>query len=156
MLDQGGGVVHVRRIKADADAGADVDLAPVVETERRRQLLQELFRHHGGPFRGGRGFQQEQEFVAAQAGQGVALPQAGPQALGHGTEQAVPGRMAEAVIDVLEAVQVEEEHGTAAAFPGREAEGMLQAGQEQGAVGQVGQGIVVGQVQQLLLGTPDR
>ena len=55
--------------------------------------------------------QQDDELVAAQAGHGVDVAQLLAQTLGDALQQLVADRVAEAVVDVLEAVQVEEQHG---------------------------------------------
>ena len=55
------------------------------------------------------------ELVAAEAGDGVGRAQARLHALGHLGQQPVAGGVAEAVVDALEVVEVEEQHGDAAA-----------------------------------------
>ena len=52
--------------------------------------------------------EQDGELVAAQPGEDVGLPQPLPEQLGDPDEELVPGEMAEAVVDLLELVQVEE------------------------------------------------
>ena len=64
--------------------------------------------------------EQHGELVAAQPGSGVTLPDRLADALGDALEQLVADGVAEAVVDVLEVVEVEEHHderlgGTAAA-----------------------------------------
>ena len=87
------------------------------------------------------------ELVAAQAGQRVALAQAGLQPPRGLHEQVVAGRVAQPVVDRLEVVEVEEEdrEGVALAPPGP-GEGALHQVQEHGAVGQPGERIVEGVV----------
>ena len=74
------------------------------------------------------------------------------QARGGGLEQAVAGGVAERVVDVLEAVEVEEQHRDARVLPARAHDRARQALRQQRAVGQAGEGVVVGEVAQFLLG----
>lgn len=60
--------------------------------------------------------------------------------------------MAEAVVDVLEAVEIEEQHGAMAVLDLGFVEGQLQAVLEQHAVGQAGQRVMVGLVVEARLG----
>ena len=55
--------------------------------------------------------QQQHELVAAVAGHDVRVPQSVAQQLGDGLQDRVPGLVAEAVIDLLELVEVHEDHG---------------------------------------------
>jgi hypothetical protein len=58
------------------------------------------------------------ELVAAQAGHGVALAHAAAQALGGHAQQGVAQRVAQGVVDGLEAVQVDEVHRHLVALAG--------------------------------------
>jgi len=104
--------------------------------------------HH---FPGGTRFlQQHHEFVPAQAGHGIQSPHAFPKPAGHVFQQPVAHVVAQAVVDDLEAVQVEEDDGVLVVVPALGAlDGLANAVQAQGAVGQAGQGIVEGHVGQL-------
>ena len=85
---------------------------------------------------------QHDELVATQPGNGVRRPDELPEASGHLHQQAVPGGMAEAVVDGLEIVQVEEEeHGTGPLAIQRGGRLPKPIGQ-QGPVGQSGQLVV--------------
>src|SRR5690606_18512651 len=91
---------------------------------------------------------QGSELVAAQPGGGVALADRVLESAGGLDEQLVPGLVPDGVVDALEAVEVDEEHGRAP--EGGPAVGGAAAGQrlldapgEQGAVGQVGEGVVL-------------
>ena len=66
-------------------------------------------------------------------------------------EQLVPGLVPDRVVDGLEAVEVDEEHGRAPVGGAAAGEGVLDALGEQGAVGQVGERVVLGVVLQLRL-----
>ena len=59
--------------------------------------------------------QQNREFVAAEPGEHVALPQARLEPARHGDQQLVADQVAEAVVDDLEAIEVEIEHREPAA-----------------------------------------
>ena len=62
--------------------------------------------------------EQDGELVAAEPRRQVAGAQAGAQAAGEGDQQLVADLVAEAVVDALEVVEVEEEHDGAAVGPG--------------------------------------
>ena len=95
--------------------------------------------------------QQDRELVAAEAGRGVAGADARVEPLGDLDEHLVAGSVAEAVVDGLEVVEVEEHDGEAAALAPRAGRGVADALAEQRAVGQAGDGIVEGLVRELLL-----
>ncbi len=63
----------------------------------------------------------------------------------------IAGVVAERVVDVLEAVQVQEQQGHLLPLALRLGQGVLQAVVEQGPVGQVGQGVVEGEVIEAIL-----
>ena len=96
--------------------------------------------------------QQDDELVPPEAGYRVSGPRATAQAPGDLDQQLVAGPMAQRVVDVLEVVQVGEEHrnlaGSIVGFfpPPGALERRSQALQEEGAVGQAGEGVVVGSV----------
>ncbi len=60
--------------------------------------------------------------------------------------------MAEGVVDVLEAIDVEQDHAHLASFPTDQGEGGFGAVDEQSAVGEVGQGVMEGHVTGAVLG----
>src|SRR5690606_22948157 len=59
--------------------------------------------------------------------------------------------MTELVVDRLETVQVEKQQGDRAALPAAQLQGQIRACRKQGAVGQAGQGVVMGQPLDALL-----
>ncbi len=79
---------------------------------------------------------QDGELVAAEARDGVARAQRLLEARRDRGEQLVAGGVPEAVVDELELVEVEEEDGDRAVGAPRLAEGVLEAVEEEGAVGQ--------------------
>ena len=74
------------------------------------------------------------------AGQGVLGPDALAHALGQGHQDPVPQGVAAGVVDVLEVVQIDEQQGEAPAMACIDGYFLLQAVEEQGPVGQAGQG----------------
>ncbi|MNN23892.1 hypothetical protein D3C81_1373030 [compost metagenome] len=87
--------------------------------------------------------QQDNEFVTPQARHGIDVTQLLLEAHGNALEQQVADRVAEAVVDVLEAVEVEEQHRALAAVFLLAVERRQQAAFEQRAVRQAGQRVVV-------------
>ena len=95
--------------------------------------------------------QQERKLVAAEAGRRVRRPQALLQAERDLDEQLVAGRVAEAVVDRLEVVEVEEQQGDVVAAAARPLERVLDAVQEQRPVRQPGERVVECLVRELVL-----
>ena len=110
VFDQGGDVVAVLRIQAGADAGADKELV-LAGLERWGEAVEQFIGQVFGIAGLLQAGQQDDEFVAAQARHGVDVAQLLLEAHGDVLEQQVADGVAEAVVDVLEAVQVEEQHG---------------------------------------------
>ena len=94
--------------------------------------------------------QEDAELIAAETGGDVARPQARSEALGDDDEQLVAGGVAEAVVDGLEVVEVEE-HRRDRAGAGPRGEGRLGLLDEAASVDEAGQGIVEGLVAELNL-----
>ena len=92
----------------------------------------------------------QHELVAADARHGVALAQHAAQALGHRLQQQVAGRVAEAVVDELEVVEVHEHHRDGARLALR-VHRLAQAVVQQVAVRQAGERVVVRLVLELHL-----
>ena len=97
---------------------------------------------------------QDGELVAAEASQGVHRPQGAAQPLGGRLEQPVTGLVPQAVVDELEAVEVEEHERHAVVVALGPAEGHLEAVHEQHPVGQAGELVVHGGVGQALSQLP--
>ena len=91
---------------------------------------------------------QDDELVAAPARHRVARPHRGLQALRDHAQHLVADVVAEAVVDALEAVEVDEQQRHQAAAADRPGECLLQAVEQQGAVGQAGEEVVGGFVLQ--------
>ncbi len=100
----------------------------------------------------GEAVDEDAELVAAEAGDDVAGAQVGAQARCHGTQQSIAGVVAEAVVDQLEVVEVEEEDPDRRAGGGRPVEGLVEGVDEAEPVRQPGQGVVQDAVAQRLVG----
>ncbi len=79
------------------------------------------------------------------------VPHSLEQTNGDLLQHLVAGRVAEAVVDRLEVVEVEEDHGDARVLARRAGERVVDAVGEQRSVGQPGDGVVEGLVRELLL-----
>jgi len=156
-LEQIGRTVAVVRHQCDADA--------------RRHLQPVAFEHHGfgqqhaqlfsdlaHVARHCRAFacqagEQHDELVTAQACHGVFLAGAGFEPCGDHLQYRIANRMAERVVDVLEVVEVEKQQRAAQVVPLVQRGLLVQSVHQQGAVRQVGQRVVVGQVLDLRMGS---
>ena len=91
----------------------------VVEPKRDIEGIDDALRAVLGIVAAGEVFEQHGEFVAADARHGVALADDLLQALRGGAQDAVAGGVAQRVVDVLEAIQVEEQQRHARALAAR-------------------------------------
>jgi hypothetical protein len=134
---------------ADARAGRDLHLAD------RDGLAQRLHQPlAGGPGTGDVGHRgDDDELVPAEPGDGVGRPAALPQPAGHGDEHLVSDGVPEAVVDVLEPVEVDEEHREQV-LPVEALQPRLQPLHQGRAVRQAGELVVGGAVAQLVLQQP--
>jgi hypothetical protein len=98
--------------------------------------------------------EQHRELVASDPGDGVDGPDATPEAIGDGDEEAVSRRVAEGVVDEFEPVEIEEEHGDCPPFRPEPDEGRGQPLGEELAVWQAGQRVMECSVGKLRLGLP--
>ena len=135
----------------DADAGAE-EIVAAIQHEGLGQDASDALGHHDGGGAVLQVFGQHHEFVAAQTGQSVRGAQTVVDAPRHLDQHLIAGQMAQAVVDQLEAVAVDEQHGEGGVPAAAAAHGLIQSVQQQGAVGQAGQGVVQGVVDQLFLG----
>jgi len=149
ILEQGLRVAAVARMEGDAHAGGHRTRAPADE-HRLGQAGGDLAGDLRRERRPGQVLDEDDELVSTEAGHGVLGPQAGRQACRDFAQQGVADVEAVAVVDLLEAVEVEEEHRqrTVVAAGDRMAETVM----EQHPVGQPGQRIVAGEVVEALLG----
>jgi hypothetical protein len=96
-------------VEGDADTRANAQLAagdPSRLPERSQQPLRD-----GDRMRLVRAVDQDGKLVAAEARQGVAGPELGVEPLRDDLEQLVPGVVAQAVVDLLEPVEVDQQDG---------------------------------------------
>ena len=96
--------------------------------------------------------QVDDKFIATQSTQHVRLAQAGLQALGHQLQHAVTERVAEGVIDDLEAVEIQKQDGKARVALARPLDGSVHTLRQQQTVGQAREYVAVGQLLNALLG----
>jgi hypothetical protein len=117
------------------------------------QVLLDALGHPGGVGGGAQVLEEDGEVVAAQAGQGVPGAQRALEAAGDLDQEVVAGVVAEAVVDALEAIDVEVQHrerqGVAGLALGPP-EQVLDPVHEQGPVGQVGERVVQAMALELL------
>jgi len=139
--------VHVQvlhRADREADAGAGMD-APAREIERLRQNVDEAL---GGRRRGGRVDDpvDQRELVAAEAGHDVTPPRVPPQPRGDLLQELVAGGMSVGVVDEFEPVEVDVIHGEQRSLVVLRRDQISVALAHRPRVGEVGQGVVMGQV----------
>ena len=118
------------------------------QIEGRSQFTLKSLRHRLGLVGLFEVVEQDGELVAAEARHGIARAHGRLQPAGHPDEQLVAGHVAEAVVDDLEAVEIEEEDGEPVGrVPFGAPERELQVIHEQGAVRQSRQPVVEGVVE---------
>ncbi|MEZ5906976.1 MAG: hypothetical protein R3C69_18415 [Geminicoccaceae bacterium] len=134
----------VARKQADADAAARLqELA--LELERLAQHGEQLGRDIGS---GGRSLQVAQhhgEFVAAEPGDRVGIPQHPGQPLAHCPQQRIARVVAEPVVDLLEVIEIEHQEGTQVAWSATVGEIALQPLEQHPTVGEPGEAIALGE-----------
>ncbi len=138
------------RVRGDADAGADEHFA-AFHHDRQSQRLGDPLGDLDGLLLVDDVLEQHREFVATEARGGVAGAQACIDAVGHLDQQRVARGVAQAVVDYLEAVQVEEQHRHLPALSLRARQGVSEPIAQQGAIGQAGQRVGEGQATELAL-----
>lgn len=143
------------RINADADAGSNRNFTAIGLQHDGKQG-HHLFGDAHGIVDACGTFDQDDELIAAEAGDGVLVAQDAAQAAGNITQDGVAGPVAELVVDRFEVVEVDEQDGETAVLALAAFEAVLGAGIEQQAVRQPGQRVVVGQIQQLGRRLPGR
>ncbi len=140
------------RRDGDADAGADLD-AVAGQQERFGQELGDPRRKLG---RAGAlirtGFLDDGELVAAEPRQHVIGAHGGFQPLRHLAQQRIAGAVAEGIVDVLEAVEVEHQDRERQAADAELAVHLVEPGQKEGAVRQPGQDVGLGELEHAPVG----
>ena len=155
VAQQRGVVRAVVREDRDADAGRQVDVL-AIDMEGARQGVQHLARHPAGRLGRRDVGHQQRELVAPEPRQEGRVPQALAeqavagagglaQPLGHGHQQQVARAVAQGVVDLAEAVEVEvQQRERAVAVTGAH-QSRLELLDEDTPVGQAGERVVVGQ-----------
>jgi len=132
----------------DADAGAHAGGAfLLLLAQGRQQVLGHAHRIAHPGLR-----QDDAELVSAEAPEHVAAPQRLGQAAGGGQQEAVAGLVAEGVVDVLELVEVHVEQGAFVAVAAGQRHVPLELLLEAAPVEQAGEGVVIGEEGEPLLG----
>src|SRR5581483_3687922 len=128
------GIFAMIREEGDADARSNVE-EMLLQNERRLQRLEDFPRDQGDILHVGHRGEQNGEFISAEAGNRVRLPQRPPQALSHLLQQGVSMMMTEGIVDIFKTVQVHQEKGERAALAMTGEDRLLQAVIEKGPVG---------------------
>nr|AAP22952.1 hypothetical protein 1 [Rhizobium arachis] len=147
-------VAGVIRVQGDAQAGADLQLGCIQQERFASRRDDPLGHHHRivGNIDG----QHDHELVAAEAGEGILRTQQAADTLRHRHQQAVAQLVPVGIVDRLEAVQVAEHHRHRMVAAPRLLDGLLDAVLQQHAVGQLGQRVVQGGLDQLVVGMRQR
>jgi hypothetical protein len=105
--------VGVSEDHVDVDCGAVIQDDPAASTEVSRlqfaDNLEEILSHSLGRL-GLDVWEDHRELIATEAGDEIGHPQTVPERTGRADEHRITGLMAGAIVDLLEAVQVEYEH----------------------------------------------
>ena len=153
LADQAVEVVALGRIEHDADARADVDLV-LVDAQRLDQGILDLACDGLGLLGPGQALDDDRELVAAGPRDRVGVAQVRGEALRDALQHLVAGGVAERVVDLLEAVKVEEQQPEVAAAAPRAQHRLVQPVAEQRPVGQARERVVLRQERQLVLLPP--
>ncbi len=148
LLEQLGGAVLAALLVGDTDARAAEQFV-LAHLERLAEGLQQALGEGLGLLAEG-ALEQDDELVAAEAGEQRLGRRVAAQALGDAAQQQVADVVAEGVVDVLEVVEVEEQQRLRLVL----LQALFEAREQLGAVGGAGQRVEVGQVMQAALGLP--
>ncbi len=143
-LDQIAFTAAIVRIEADAQAATDVQFM-AIDPQRLGEPPHDLVGDMGRVL-GTRLRQHQQEFVAPGTGHGVRRAHLGNQPPRHLAQQEIAHRMPQGIIDVLEVVQIQHHHRQPRLVALRLLNGRSQTILQQAAIGQMGQGIGIGQL----------
>ena len=138
------GIIAIQRINSDADAGGDEGFL-TVQRDGGARRFDDLAGDDGGILRLVDFLQDHGEFVASKAGHGVFLAYALLQSCRHFTQQNVAGVVAQRVVDGLEPIEIQEHDRHQMVVPFRPGQGLVETIEEQVAIGQMGQRVIVGQ-----------
>ena len=141
VADQGLGPVVPRARQRDADTGGDDQLRGVDFDGLRDDATEPIGDAHRLLITG-HVLAEQDELIPAEARPHVAGSQRGTEPVGHADQHPVTGLVAQAVVDDLEAVEVEEQDRHGGPMTGRPRQGLVELLDEQNPVGQPGEGIV--------------
>ena len=131
ILDERFRILAVVRVDADADAAGNAERI-AVEVKRRLKFARDpLGRHRGIGERADR-TENNQKFIAAEAGNGIVFTRTSVEPLCDTLQQFVATRVTETIIDDLETVDVEMKHCQLFAPAFRHGDGLGQAGRGPG------------------------
>ena len=155
VLEQRVRIRPVLREQGDADAGRGMDLL-AIEVERPGYRRQDLVGQ--GDNLGGLADLRlhEHEFVATRPGQRVGGADRGGDPLCDSAQQLIADGVAQGVVDVLEAIEIEQQDRNHAALAAGAGQLLAEPIVQQGPVGQAGEPIVQGQTPNHVCAKPDR
>ena len=155
VLDQRRRVVTVFRENADANADADEKL--LIQRHRRfTQVFKDLIGDIQCCSRIANALHENQELVAPEAGDGIRAADELAHPHRHFAEYAVADIVAETVVDLLEAIEVDEQYGESRLLAAGALQCDMQPIFKQQAVRQPGERVVMGLVVELFVGCLDR
>ena len=143
MDDQVLGIFRVDRIDGDAGAGAGQDRG-AMEADRLVDPLHDAPRHHVDVFGVAGTLEDHHEFVAAEPHAEIRRPAGLAHALRRHDEHIVAGRMAERIVDLLEAVEVDLDDRHALVAAPRPLDQRIEVIGQEGPVVQAGQPVMDG------------
>jgi len=94
--------------------------------------------------------EEHNEFVASLAAHGVRAAHTFQQPFGDGLKQFVAGRMSQGIVDMFEAVQIQEQHRGLPSVSSSKRDGLADTIAKEQAIGQSGESIMLGQMSHLL------
>ena len=156
VADQVDRVLRVVRADGDADARGQIDFL-LVHVKRAADLVEECAGESPEAWAvveiRGQAVHEHRELIACQATDHGVLAEHARESLAQDLERAIPGRMTERVVDVLEAVEVEIEQGERMLAASRARDGLLQQVLELHSVRHLGQRVVAREITDAPLGS---
>jgi hypothetical protein len=143
VLDQGVRIVAVTRVAGHADTAVEEEVL-AADRHRARHRLHDPVQHRIAQVAVAAFGQHQHEFVAAEARHGILRAHRRGQALRDRLQAFVAAAVADAVVDELEAVEVDEQHPHSLLVALRAGDFLAHPLAEQLAVDEAGQGVVRG------------
>jgi hypothetical protein len=141
IFDERFGVFTFARVDTDTDAAFDMEIMPgngVWGGEGKNNLT-----GTGGGVSGMSLGEQDDEFIAALAADGIGSADARQEPLRNGLQQLVTNGVAEGIVDVFEAVEIREEYGEIFFLAAGQRNGLGDAVVEEQAIGKIGDHVVL-------------